>query len=301
MAIVLVSGLVLMCAHLTLSQPFPGPGFGPVPGPPPFGFMPGGPVPMGPGGRPPFGGPGRPPFGQQGGTLDTDPYLYATCYFNETLEMMRRVRGRVDMRQLRMGGPGAPLQIRVQVVGLPRSRMSDMEHGMHVHQFGDTGRSCFKTGPHFDTDGMSFHGPPSGVPGTTNHDGDLGNFRQSNDGVINTNFTAQISLAEIAGRAIVLHEGRDDLGRGGNPLSLQTGNAGRALSCCSIGFADSTNWDFPFIPAVGNGFTPGFTNTGFNSNDQFNQGFTNTGSFGNNGGNGQFNNNNGQFNTGMVG
>ena len=44
-----------------------------------------------------------------------------------------------------------------------------------------------------------------------------------------------------------LKEGRDDLGRGNSPVSLQTGNSGRPIACCVVGLADSYNWDNPFL------------------------------------------------------
>ena len=47
-----------------------------------------------------------------------------------------------------------------------------------------------------------------------------------------------------------LKEGRDDLGRGNNPMSLQTGNSGRPIACCVIGLADAHNWENPFLQEV---------------------------------------------------
>ena len=39
---------------------------------------------------------------------------------------------------------------------------------------------------------------------------------------------------DITGLAIVIHEGEDDLGHGGDSGSLATGNAGARAGCCII-------------------------------------------------------------------
>ncbi|KAK3592159.1 hypothetical protein CHS0354_019450 [Potamilus streckersoni] len=215
----------------------------------------------------PVPGPGVPdgvsPFGPAGGAppLVLDRFVYGTCYFNNTFST---IRGRVDIRQDNQIQPPR-LDVRVQVVGLEQTLMSDMEHGLHVHEWGDVSNNCYNAGPHFDTDQRSFHGGPNGIGRTNRHDGDWGNLKQSNAGVINTQFQVQgmslIGDIGIQGRAIVLKEGRDDLGRGGNPSSLQTGNSGRPISCCPIGLADATNWNNPLIQ---NGQFVGSTN-GFNT------------------------------------
>lgn len=31
-------------------------------------------------------------------------------------------------------------------------------------------------------------------------------------------------------------------------MSLQTGNAGAPIACCTIGLSDASNWNNPFIP-----------------------------------------------------
>ncbi|XP_060072345.1 uncharacterized protein LOC132552213 [Ylistrum balloti] len=248
-------------------QPFPGPNVNNGPRIPGQNFQP---LPVGP--LEPIGQPANPPVFQNNGVLaGADLFVYGTCYFNESGS---NIRGRVDFQQARTGGP---TRVRVQVVGLAPSLMSDTEHGIHIHEYGDVGRGCYATGPHFDSDTFSFHGSPNNLGTGNAHEGDMGNLRQSNAGVIDSDmvFPLMNLLGDngVLGRAVVLHEGRDDLGRGGNSMSLQTGNAGAPLACCVIAWSDSTNWSDPFIARNGNNFNQNggnqnFQNGGFQQQGQ---------------------------------
>lgn len=75
------------------------------------------------------------------------------------------------------------------------------------------------------------------------HVGDLGNIDASAAGEAEINITdSQISLIgaqSVIGRAFVVHEDTDDLGRGGHELSKATGNAGGRVACGVIGLAKS--------------------------------------------------------------
>ncbi|KAJ7366936.1 superoxide dismutase [Mycena albidolilacea] len=107
--------------------------------------------------------------------------------------------------------------------------------GFHIHQSGDLTNGCLSTGPHFNPFGKN-HGSPND---TERHVGDLGNIKTDADGTASFEFEdSLISLngpLSIVGRAVVLHAGTDDLGRGDDDESLKTGNAGARAACGVIG------------------------------------------------------------------
>lgn len=77
------------------------------------------------------------------------------------------------------------------------------------------------------------------------HVGDLGNLETDVNGEINAEiedrFVSLVGPYTVIGRAFVIHQKRDDLGRGTGPArneSLKTGNAGARLGCGII--IDST-------------------------------------------------------------
>lgn len=117
-------------------------------------------------------------------------------------------------------------------------------YGFHVHELGDTS-TCDATGPHFNPDGTNHGDRVHDV----RHVGDLGNVE------FVSNVTENVAVVDfvdglislhgrnsILGRALVLHEQKDDLGLGGHNTSLTTGNAGARLACSTIGI-HSGNWN----------------------------------------------------------
>ncbi|XP_073040449.1 superoxide dismutase [Cu-Zn], chloroplastic-like [Primulina eburnea] len=123
-----------------------------------------------------------------------------------------------------------PTTVKVRVTGLAPGK-----HGFHLHEFGDTTNGCISTGPHFNPKG-STHGAPEDE---VRHAGDLGNIVANAEGVAEATIVdAQIPLSgtnSVVGRAFVVHELEDDLGKGGHELSLSTGNAGGRLACGVVG------------------------------------------------------------------
>ena len=111
------------------------------------------------------------------------------------------------------------------------------KHGFHIHEFGDTTNGCMSTGPHFNPVGKD-HGAPTDE---NRHAGDLGNVVATADGCVFELEDVQIPLDgtnSIIGRACVIHELEDDLGKGDSSeigtqgkTSKTTGNAGARLAC----------------------------------------------------------------------
>jgi len=137
------------------------------------------------------------------------------------------VKGTIKISQ---EADGKPCTLSGTVTGL-----SEGKHGFHIHQFGDYSSGCTSTGGHFNPAGKNHGGPAD----EERHAGDLGNIVAGADGTAEVNITdGQVSLTgvnSVVGRAIVVHAGEDDLGKGGFEDSLKTGHAGGRLACGVIG------------------------------------------------------------------
>jgi len=114
---------------------------------------------------------------------------------------------------------------------------ANAKRGMHVHAFGDNTNGCTSAGPHFNPFNKE-HGAPTDAD---RHVGDLGNFEtdaQGNSkGSVADKFIKLIGPESVIGRTVVVHDGTDDLGKGGHPDSKKTGNAGGRPACGVIGIA----------------------------------------------------------------
>ena len=134
--------------------------------------------------------------------------------------MLTGTAGVSGVLKLSQNGDG-PTKIVGSITGLAPGK-----HALHVHEFGDTTNGCMSTGPHFNPNNMD-HGAPTDK---TRHAGDLGNVEATAGGCDFTIEDMQIPLSganSIIGRAFVIHELQDDLGRGD---SSEIGTQGESRS-----------------------------------------------------------------------
>ena len=113
-------------------------------------------------------------------------------------------------------------------------------HGFHIHETGNLLDGCGSCKSHFNPTNKKHGGPND----KERHVGDLGNI------IFDNNKKCKMSIKDkviklrgnkfnILGRSCVVHSKEDDLGRGGNPDSLKTGNAGSRIGCAVIGYKDA--------------------------------------------------------------
>ncbi|KAG0700119.1 superoxide dismutase [Suillus ampliporus] len=138
------------------------------------------------------------------------------------------VTGTITFEQFSADGP---VTISGDIENLDPSSM----RGFHIHSLGDLSEGCLSTGSHFNPYEKT-HGAPSD---SIRHVGDLGNVESDEYGTASLSFKDSfISLngpLSIVGRAVVVHAGTDDLGKGNTEESLKTGNAGGRAACGVIG------------------------------------------------------------------
>jgi len=162
------------------------------------------------------------------------PYNYANLEHHAVAVINSdKITGVVHFHQT--GGPTSPVRLLGNITGLTPGH-----HGFHIHQLGDTSQGCKSMKGHFNPYQIR-HGAPDD---TYRHVGDLGNIFAGDNGVAMIDLEdSQISLNglnSIIGRGVVIHAGKDDLGKGGDEGSQKTGNAGGRVACAVIGRADMT-------------------------------------------------------------
>ncbi|CAN9510365.1 unnamed protein product [Ophioblennius macclurei] len=160
--------------------------------------------------------------------------LYATCKMRPSTFLpdgLPKVYGHALFKQ---DHPQGKLKVLIRFSGFPTDGNPE-PRALHIHQFGDLSRGCDSTGGHYNPHNV--HHP--------NHPGDFGNFIPE-QGKIYTMIESEATLfggLSALGRAVVIHEKVDDLGRGGDAGSLLHGNAGRRLGCCIIGMSSPNLWN----------------------------------------------------------
>lgn len=125
------------------------------------------------------------------------------------------------------------------VISYDISGLSSGKHGMHIHKNGDLTKGCETGCEHFNPTNSEHGGPHS----KTRHAGDLGNIISRNGRAHGSVKVKNISCNpksdfSIIGRMIILHQDKDDLGKGGDAESKKTGNAGKRIACSIIGLID---------------------------------------------------------------
>ena len=126
-------------------------------------------------------------------------------------------KGKVTFQQM-----GDKVKVTAEITGLK----PNAKHGFHVHEGSECGEDGMAAKGHYNPDKQ-----PHGGPNTPQHHaGDLGNLEADKDGVAHFELTVDYFSVNgeknpVAGRALVVHGGEDDL------KTQPTGNSGARIGC----------------------------------------------------------------------
>ncbi|KAF9581470.1 Superoxide dismutase [Cu-Zn], partial [Lunasporangiospora selenospora] len=124
----------------------------------------------------------------------------------------------------------AHIHIQARLSCFPRTSQPGALHGIHICENGDLTHGCRTAGLHWNPYGLPHGGPGSKL----RHEGDLGNVQVGPDGMAFFEAAdARLTLfgpMSIFGRAVVVCEREDDLGKGAHPDSMVNGNSGECIA-----------------------------------------------------------------------
>ncbi len=135
------------------------------------------------------------------------------------------VEGWITFTQMNGG-----VQVQAELSGL-----TDDEHGIHIHKFGDCRADDYSSaGPHYNPANEDHDAPTD----QTRHMGDMGNIMVNADGTASMEYMdSVIDINKIMGRGVIVHQGTDDL------TSQPSGAAGARIACGVIGIVEGGNTD----------------------------------------------------------
>tara|TARA_Y100000816_G_scaffold291175_1_gene281742 strand:+ start:8403 stop:10214 length:1812 start_codon:yes stop_codon:yes gene_type:complete len=134
-----------------------------------------------------------------------------------------KIDGKITIEEL----PSKGLKLNYNISGLTPGK-----HGFHIHEFGDLNNKCMNCGSHFNPFKKNHCKTLKNC-----HLGDLGNVVANKNGIAKgSKFTPYLCLKKnkkcnVINRSIIVHDKKDDLGKGKNEESKKTGNAGKRLAC----------------------------------------------------------------------
>ncbi|KAF9101321.1 hypothetical protein BGX27_011533 [Mortierella sp. AM989] len=112
------------------------------------------------------------------------------------------------------------------VVDVTVQNLTPGDHGIHIHELGDTSGGSSTTGDHYN---------PTNVPHgdhETGHVGDLGNVHVDEKGWGDLVLESKrIKVWDIIGRSMVVTEKGDDVGKGSGATSKGDGGSGKGIIC----------------------------------------------------------------------
>ena len=154
--------------------------------------------------------------------------MNAISYFNQ-----KNVKGTVKFHQCNQN---SLVIVTFDLKNLTPNR----KRAIHIHEYGDTSGGCKTLGAHWNP----LH-KDHGHTFLNSHTGDLiNNITPNKNGVFKYRYIdPRLSLygdvsQSIIGRSVVIHNGVDDLGLGGDKESKITGNAGDRMACAIIGLCE---------------------------------------------------------------
>ncbi len=114
------------------------------------------------------------------------------------------------------------------------TKLPSGKHGFHIHKAGDLrGEGCHGLCEHYDIGRNNHGGDPE--HGGERHTGDLGNIELKDGKFEKDYYIKGISVKDLWGRSIIVHDEEDDLGQGPFEDSTTTGHSGSRIGCAIFG------------------------------------------------------------------